>query len=78
MASSTGATAIDVDVRQADGLLTLEVSDDGRGIGSAGDREGSGLLAMDSRAASLGGTLEVESGGAGTTVRLEVPLEPHP
>jgi signal transduction histidine kinase len=36
-----------------------------------------GLIAMEERAASLGGRLQVYSAlGAGTTVRLECPLVP--
>jgi len=49
-----------------------EVADDGRGL--AGSVEGVGRRAMAERAAELGGTLSVTSGGGGgTVVALWVP-----
>ena len=66
-------------VREDDGHLTFEVSDDGAGydIGRARS-EGNGLTNMSDRTGALGGTLTVQSTpGAGTTVRGSVPL-PRP
>lgn len=61
-------------VREAD-ALRLEVSDDGRGIGS--DRTGGlGLAVMRERAQQLGGMLDIVSGPAGTLVRARIPLPP--
>jgi ligand-binding sensor domain-containing protein/two-component sensor histidine kinase len=61
-----------------EGLFGLEVGDDGRGFdGTPADgRSGHfGMTGMGERAASIRGTLRVESrAGAGTRVRLEVPL----
>ena len=71
------ARTIDVSVDAAGGRLRLRVRDDGRGL--AGERRpgASGLFAMESRAATIGGRLELGSAGngAGTTVLLEVPLD---
>jgi signal transduction histidine kinase len=54
--------------------LVAEVSDDGRGF-VLGGSSGVGLSSMRERAAVLGGGIEVESEpGAGTRVRLRVPL----
>jgi signal transduction histidine kinase len=50
----------------------LEIRDDGTGFG-ADAREGLGLASMRERAASVGGVLTVDSSGAGTAVRLELP-----
>jgi signal transduction histidine kinase len=52
----------------------LEIRDDGKGFDTAdGSRDGLGLASMRERAASVGGTLTVESSATGTVVRLEVP-----
>ena len=68
-------------VTTADSVL-LSVSDDGRGLSacSAGEvRRGHfGLVGMEERAARLGATLDVENRpGGGTTVKVEVPLQPE-
>jgi signal transduction histidine kinase len=56
--------------------LALEVADNGPGFALAAARPGGLVLAsMRDRAASVGGTLTVASApGAGTTVRLTVPV----
>jgi signal transduction histidine kinase len=56
--------------------LVIEISDDGRGFDVREvPGEGIGLRGMRERAAGLRGTLDVSSHrGAGTTVRLQVPL----
>jgi signal transduction histidine kinase len=52
----------------------LEIRDDGGGFDpEAGARDGLGLASMRERAAAVGGALTIESSGAGTVVRLEVP-----
>jgi signal transduction histidine kinase len=61
--------------------VVLEVRDDGRGFDTATGEVASvrrlGLTSMRERAERLGGTLVVESAtGAGTTVRVEIPLRP--
>jgi signal transduction histidine kinase len=55
-----------------DGMLRIEVRDDG--IGGA-DLDGSGLVGMDDRVTALGGRLRVESqAGAGTLLAATLPL----
>ncbi|MBC7547608.1 MAG: hypothetical protein H7224_03055 [Polaromonas sp.] len=66
-------------------MMVLEVRDNGRGIPrrtedraaqSGGQRSGKGLASMRQRAKTLGGDLSVSSKqGAGTRVRLTLPLE---
>jgi signal transduction histidine kinase len=79
-----GASRLRVCARSEAGELVLEVEDDGGGIdagaaaGAVPGRPGRGLANMRSRAAQLGGTLEVSSTGAGTLLRLRVPTTVQP
>ena len=54
----------------------VTVVDDGRGFDPLDPAAGFGLVGMRERAELLGGTLEVESSAAGTTVRAFLPLAP--
>jgi len=66
------ATAIRVRVEQTS-VLTVEITDDGRG--GAGSGEGSGLTGLRDRVEALRGRLRVDSPpGAGTTISAELPL----
>ena len=70
------ATTCRVSLREEQDLALLEVDDDGRGFDpKAGHGGGQGLRNLRERAASLGGSLELESeAGHGTTVRIRIPL----
>jgi signal transduction histidine kinase len=63
-------------VREDDGHLTFEISDDGDGYDVEQARStGTGFTNMSDRIGALGGTLTVQSApGVGTTVRGSVPL----
>jgi signal transduction histidine kinase len=71
------AAAIDITIEAARGRLLLRVTDDGRGLPDERRPGASGLFGMESRAATIGGRLELDSGadGTGTTVFLEVPID---
>jgi signal transduction histidine kinase len=73
-----GAARIVVRVRREAGTVVLEVADDGAGFRPADPdlrARRLGLTSMEERAARLGGRLAIDSApGAGTTVRLEVPV----
>ncbi|RYY87928.1 MAG: hypothetical protein EOO15_10495 [Chitinophagaceae bacterium] len=57
--------------------VSLMVEDDGRGMPEGDRKEGSGLKLLASRVAFLQGSLHMESaGGAGTTVIIELPVQP--
>ena len=59
------------------GFLTLEVSDEGRGIPARGDGMGSsgvGIAGIRERMRELGGHLTITSNGQGTVVRASLPL----
>ena len=61
-----------VDVSAHDGMVRIEITDDGRGFDAKA--AGLGLTSMRDRARAAGGRLDVRSRpGGGTTVRLEVP-----
>ena len=70
-----GASRVDVDVVVRDGMLSLEVLDDGRGIGPADpDKLGSfGLQGLKERAHAVGGWLELSAARKGTALLLTVP-----
>ena len=70
------ASTIDVTIESVNGRLRLNVCDDGRGLPSEPRPGGHGLLAIESRAATIGGRFELGpgEGGRGTAITLEVPL----
>ena len=70
------ARDVEIALRREENAVTLEVCDDGVGIGSAGPkREGFGLLGMRERARDLGGTLDIDAREpSGTRLYLRVPL----
>jgi signal transduction histidine kinase len=58
------------------GRVAVVIEDDGRGIQeSDGSGDGIGLVGMQERVALVGGRLELESSGNGTTLVVEVPTE---
>ncbi len=80
----SGATHVDVAVARDSEQLELEVRDDGRGFDPAARRAAAlldghiGLASSEQRVRSAGGVLDVRSRpGAGTTVRVTLPLAPQ-
>ena len=68
------ASHVALGLSHADGLVTLTVVDDGRGIPSRVGAEARGITGMRERALLVHGRLSVgRSGPRGTRVRLEVP-----
>jgi signal transduction histidine kinase len=68
------ATAIRVTLRVSADVLALSVQDNGRGFDTARER-GMGLLGMNERIATLGGSFSIESEpGKGTLVMVKLPL----
>jgi signal transduction histidine kinase len=80
----SGAHQVTMTLARSPRRVILEVTDDGRGFasgasGAPGIPGGLGLASMRGRAEAAGGTLTIRSApGAGTTVRLAVPLRRHP
>jgi len=64
-----------VSLRNAGGVLALEVADDGVGFDPERGHEGNGLISMRRRAERMGAALAVQSApGRGTAVRVDLPL----
>jgi signal transduction histidine kinase len=71
------ATRVEVQLRQEESTLVLEVKDNGRGISESelNDTRSIGVLGMRERAALLQGELQISGvAGQGTTVAVHIPL----
>jgi signal transduction histidine kinase len=81
VAKYADASSARVRLARANGHVTFEVADDGRGFDPDATGYGSGLQGMADRIAAVGGRLEIRSApGTGTVIRGEVPvsIEPTP
>jgi signal transduction histidine kinase len=80
------AERVTVELVEADGFVSVEVSDDGSGFDPGRHSEGFGLLGMQERIDLVEGTISIDSSPvSGTTVRARVPARhraeppsPHP
>ncbi len=75
----SGATRVSIDLSLARGVLSLEVSDNGRGLshGDLAKARSFGIRGLHERAGTVGGWVDLSSRqGVGTTLILSVPLEP--
>jgi signal transduction histidine kinase len=80
----SGASTADILIRRSSGQVILEVNDNGHGMSQemldrfreAGTGTGVGLMSMHERARELGGTIQIESGSTGTSVRIAIPVPP--
>jgi two-component system sensor histidine kinase UhpB len=69
------ATTARIALEGGEGVVVLNVSDDGRGMPSGGTSAGSGIEGMRERALLVGASLQIESDPrGGTRVRLVVPV----
>ncbi len=70
---------VTIDLSDAEGVLTLEITDDGRGLDKAAlaKPKAFGLRGLHERAKTVDGWLDVSSrDGVGTSIILSVPLQP--
>lgn len=76
IAKHTRATSVEIDLSDGEGVLTLEVTDNGQGMGPEALRKTKsfGLLGLRERAAKVDGWLDVSTSPRGTSVILSVPL----
>lgn len=72
------ATRVVVDLSLTGGVLSLEVSDNGRGLGQAdlAKARSFGIRGLHERASTVGGWVDLSSSGSGTSLILSVPLQP--
>lgn len=69
------ASHVDVSLKYQQEAVTLQIADNGRGFDPGPRGAGFGLEGMRARAAQVGGVLLVQTArGAGTTVRVDLPL----
>jgi len=70
------ATRVVVDLSLTAGVLSVEVSDDGRGLGQSdlAKARSFGIRGLHERASTVGGWVDLSSGAAGTSLILSVPL----
>lgn len=78
MVKHADATAIDIILHYSIGLLTVQVSDNGKGFNTAETHPGTGLQNIKKRAALLKGNVIINSGkNIGTKIKIEIPLYEH-
>jgi signal transduction histidine kinase len=72
-----GATRVVVDLSITGGVLSLEISDNGRGLASTdlSKARSFGIRGLHERASTVGGWVDLSSGAAGTSLILSVPLD---
>jgi signal transduction histidine kinase len=70
------ARRVQVDLSLAGGVLSLEISDNGRGLSreDLAKARSFGIRGLHERAGTVGGWVDLSSGPAGTTLILSVPL----
>jgi signal transduction histidine kinase len=70
------ASRVELDLSLAGGVLSLEISDNGRGLGAddLAKARSFGIRGLHERAGTVGGWVDLSSGASGTTMILSVPL----
>jgi len=73
------ATRVRIDLSLAGGVLSLEISDNGRGVSQEdlAKARSFGIRGLHERATTVGGWIDLSSGAQGTTLILSVPLDVH-
>jgi signal transduction histidine kinase len=72
------ASRVEIDLSLAGGVLSLEISDNGRGLNAddLAKARSFGIRGLHERAGTVGGWVELSSSASGTTMILSVPLNP--
>lgn len=75
IAKHSGADRASVKLTEADSVLQMQISDNGRGFNQAETPQGLGLASMRERLSIIGGNLQIQSTpGQGTVLSIQVPL----
>jgi len=73
------ATTAAVTIAEVDGVVAIEIRDDGDGFDHEAIAAGFGLIGMRERVQLVQGAFTVDSGrGSGTTIRIELPCPRQP
>ena len=80
VAKHAQATRVHIDLTLASDVLSLEISDNGRGLAEAdlAKARSFGIRGLHERASTVGGWVELTSTAQGTTLILSIPLQPLP
>lgn len=72
------ASRVELDLSLAGGMLSLEISDNGRGLSQEdlAKARSFGIRGLHERAGTVGGWVDLSSGSHGTTLILSVPMNP--
>jgi len=73
-ARHSGATELHVRIFMACEMLLIEITDNGKGFDTGNPCSGHGLLNMKERVNLLKGTIRVDSSPAGTSIKVEIPV----
>jgi signal transduction histidine kinase len=70
------ATRVQIDLSLAGGVMSLEISDNGRGLSQEdlAKARSFGIRGLHERSGTVGGWVDLSSGPAGTTLILSIPL----
>ncbi|MFO1325775.1 MAG: histidine kinase [Rubrivivax sp.] len=73
------ATRVTIDLATSGDVLSLEISDNGRGLARSDLAKAAsfGIRGLHERASTVGGWIDLSSGATGTTLILSVPLAAH-
>jgi signal transduction histidine kinase len=73
------ATRVQIDLSMAGGVVSLEISDNGHGLGpdDLAKERSFGLRGLHERASTVGGWVDLSTGPSGTTLILSIPLDPY-
>lgn len=74
----SSASTVTVSIQNRDGMLVLEIADDGRGFDPESMPTGHGLANMRSRVQALGGSLRLDPSPCGTTMVAEFSIHKNP
>jgi signal transduction histidine kinase len=71
------ASQVQIDLSLAGGVLSLEISDNGRGLNQddLAKTRSFGIRGLQERAGTVGGWVDLSSGASGTTLILSIPLD---
>jgi two-component system, NarL family, sensor histidine kinase DevS len=67
------ASRVVIDLAELDGFISVSIADDGTGFDPSAPASGFGLMGMRERVTLAAGELAIETGPAGTTVRVRLP-----